>query len=1603
MRRRRMLPIFALLGLLFVGLFAELDAQDDCAQGLAADIYFLVDSSWSMGKENFEHVRQFLYSTVEALHDAGGDRFKFALVQYSGSPETEFHLNSYPSIQGVLAHIKAMSYRGGGTRTGLGLDFLIRTHLNTASGSRAGDGATQVVVVLTDGRSQDDVSEPAQVLRLAAVVVFAVGVQDAVDWELREMASQPHNAHVLSVDSFLNLREIIHDLVVGLCGAVTQLGSAPVETEVPLAGEGAAQDTADLIILIDGSQNVGAANVPYVRDLALKIIEPLDVGRDTIRVALVLYSTDPDIKFYLNSYDTKADILDAVKGLTFTGGDESNLGAALEEVASSLLGQTAGGRAEEGVPQVLVVISAGPSTDDIGFGDRALKRAGVLTFSMAIGDTAAADLEVVATDTSFFLSATDFRSLGSMSVQILPYIIGVAQRTIIVQTEFKEALAIGKRDIIFLIDSTMGATLIGSVREFIKRFVDNMPIAPDQVQVGIATFSDTARIEMDLNTHGSRESLTAALGRIKPKQAQTINIGAALDFVRLNMVRPEKGSRLQQGVPQIVVLMTSRRSSDSVNEPARALQQMGVLTIAIGSKAAVKEELTQIAFPQNFVYELRDFRMLLRQPAEIIDALSTLAGVVVTEVPTETVEITTVQTQKVLRDIVFLVDGSDYVGSGNLPYVREFITNVINQLDVRPDRVQIGLMQFAEQPKTEFYLNSYRTRQEVLDRISQLWLTGGSVLNTGAAMNYALSHMFQPSTGSRRKQGVQQVLVLVTGGPSADPVKIIADKLAVAGVLTFTVSSGQADDALLRTVAFVPELAYHERSFSNIPYISDQIFHPLITVVGDTDVGTLPEEPAITGPQRDVAFLIDGSDNVRADFPYIKDFIIKVIQPLDVGTDKVQISVVQHSERPTPSFYLNSYQKKDDVIRAVNGMTVAGGRGLNTGSALKFMKDTILSESHGSRAAQNVPQFLIVLTGGRSRDNVKEPAGALKTKGVVPFGVGVKDADPRQIEAISHNPSFAFKVREFSDLGTIPQKLNSYVSLPKDQLQVILDQVHGDAVKRDVVFLLDGSDNTQSGFPEIQLFVKSIVEGLSVGEGKDRVSVVQYADNPEASFYLSSHRTKEDVMNAIDSLRHKGGRRLNTGAALQFVRHNVFTSSTGSRRLEGVPQILILLSTQESSDNVKSPAIALKDREIVTLVIGVGDETVPEMEMIAFEPGFIYKVTELSKLLSIQPQLVTFLNIFKGTEESITKVSDLLVELETVHRDIVFLLDGSDNTKSGFSAMQRFIQSVVETLSVGENKDRVSVVQYSNDAQMDFSLKTYMEKQEVLDAVQQLTHKGGTPLNIGAALDYVRNYAFTDSSGSRREEDSKKIDLVFLIDGSHDSRNGFEVQPDIVKKDIVFLLDGSDGTRNGFPAMQDLVERVVEKLSVGENNDRVSVVQYSRDTEVHFYLNTYKTREDVVDSVRGLQHRGGSPLNTGAALQYVGDNVFTNTSGSRRLQGVPQLLILLSGGRSFDNVDTPASALKQQGIFAVGIGTRTSDRRELQKISYDPTYALLVSEFNDLPDVQEQLFSVLSTMPARVTPMPPTVIGKEFLFYFTYSSDNVDIAKFSLCQAVSLR
>lgn len=193
---------------------------------------------------------------------------------------------------------------------------------------------------------------------------------------------------------------------------------------------------------------------------------------------------------------------------------------------------------------------------------------------------------------------------------------------------------------IFLIDSTIGTQGLNAARDFIKHFTNSAPIGPDDVQIGVAQFDTTPRLVMHLNTHSTKEAIVNALGAFRPKPASTpINIGAALDFVRTNMLRPERGSRIQRGVLQLILLVTTKASRDSVEEPARQLLRMGVLTLATGARAATKEELRKVAFTDSAVYVLKDIRLLNKltspQSKKIMNALSTMAGVVVTEVPTE--------------------------------------------------------------------------------------------------------------------------------------------------------------------------------------------------------------------------------------------------------------------------------------------------------------------------------------------------------------------------------------------------------------------------------------------------------------------------------------------------------------------------------------------------------------------------------------------------------------------------------------------------------------------------------------------------------------------------------------------------------------------------------------------------------------------------------------------------------------------------------------------------------------------------------------------------------------------------------------------------------
>lgn len=197
------------------------------------------------------------------------------------------------------------------------------------------------------------------------------------------------------------------------------------------------------------------------------------------------------------------------------------------------------------------------------------------------------------------------------------------------------------------------------------------------------------------------------------------------------------------------------------------------------------------------------------------------------------------------------------------------------------------------------------------------------------------------------------------------------------------------------------------------------------------------------------------------------------------------------------------------------------------------------------------------------------------------------------------------------------------------------------------------------------------------------------------------------------------------------------------------------------------------------------------------------------------------------------------------------------------------------------------------------------------------------------------------------------------------------------RRDIVFLLDGSDGSQQRFPDIKDFVQRIVADLNIDANKDHVAVVQYSNTVETDFNLRRYSTEDEVLDGVRGLSHKGGYPHNIGAALQYVREHVFTSDSGSRLVEGVPQILILLSGGRSGDDIRTPVRMLKETGVISIAIGTTDADTLEMQTISHEPNYAISIIDYEALHTAKQDVLSLLRDASHHVEQTTPkNVFGK---------------------------
>ncbi|KAM6900051.1 collagen, type XXVIII, alpha 1a [Xenentodon cancila] len=185
------------------------------------DLVFVVDSSESVGPENFEVVKDF----VNALTDKvmmGQDTSRIGVVLFSHMDEVVVSLQQRSSQDEIKAAVRRMPYLGEGTFTGSAI------HRANQLFQASHPGVRKVAVVLTDGQADPrDVMQFQQTAMQAhakGTEVFVIGVMNKTDpvyedfqTEMKTIASDPDEDHVYLIGDFRTLHTLEKNILKQIC------------------------------------------------------------------------------------------------------------------------------------------------------------------------------------------------------------------------------------------------------------------------------------------------------------------------------------------------------------------------------------------------------------------------------------------------------------------------------------------------------------------------------------------------------------------------------------------------------------------------------------------------------------------------------------------------------------------------------------------------------------------------------------------------------------------------------------------------------------------------------------------------------------------------------------------------------------------------------------------------------------------------------------------------------------------------------------------------------------------------------------------------------------------------------------------------------------------------------------------------------------------------------------------------------------------------------------------------------------------------------------------------------------------------------------------
>uniref|UniRef100_A0A8C5DBC7 VWFA domain-containing protein n=1 Tax=Gouania willdenowi TaxID=441366 RepID=A0A8C5DBC7_GOUWI len=1115
-------------------------------------------------------------------------------------------------------------------------------------------------------------------------------------------------------------------------------------------------------------------------------------------------------------------------------------------------------------------------------------------------------------------------------------------------------------DIVFLVDSSISSAEFSRFRNTLVQTIIQHNVGASANRIGLAQYGAEVNVEFQLNTFQTKQETLNAARRFKlrPQPGRPTNLGSALRFAEEGLFSSGAGGRAEQGARQILVLVAGKDSDDPVVEAGRMLKAAGVTVLGVGDEAA-SENLNEFAHFVVDSLKVPRLKQILSEPVE---------------------EVTHGCKGANLADIVFIVEESTSIGHVNFQLIRTFLSSIVSGLVISPDKVQVGLVSYSDEPEVQFYLDTFREKAELLQFINILPYHGGKT-NTGAALNFTLDNVFTEQRGSRR--GVQKVAVVITEGKSQDEVSQAAIKLRRAGITLYGVGIRDFNEAEMAEMVSQPlyKHVYTVDSFTRLKPLREILQKNLCNniihnVIAHSRSLTEIQEACVRTDEADIFFLIDDSGSIsNPDFYDMQKFVISFLHTFNIGPQNVRIGLVKYSDSPTLEFDLSTYTDAKSMEKAVLKILHEGG-GTETGKALSVM-GPYFEKAKGSRD-HTVPQYLIVVTDGESTDKVKAPAEQLRAQDIIVYAVGVKDSNQTELDQISGDPKRTFVVSNFDALKSIQQEIVTDICSP----------VACENVPSDIIFLTDSSESIkEEDFTKMKEFIKSIVDRSNVSPDQVHVGLMQFSSNHHLEFDLKRYDSKQDVLKAIDTMEQINlGTR--TGQAITAVSQYFHASAGGRPHLK---QRLVVITDGESKDDVKIPAEQLRQLGVIIYAIGVEEANSTQLLEISGSLDRVFNQRNFDALKELESQLAL-------------KFCEDYCKIDSA--DIIFLVDVSQSSDAQqFSSMRALMKSLVNHTIVGDDLTRIGIIAFSDDTQLKFSLKGSQSKSQIYQTIDRLLPTGQRAFT-GAGLEFSLDF-FKGKQGGRPKRNvqvlivltdeqamdpeklqpasnalrangvtvlsvgvrnSKKEELNIIAGGnaSHvffakEYKELETVYKDVIpaicnmskpvcdRTDLVFLLDRSSSIHpNNHRLMVDFVADVVKSFKIGESLARVAVAQFSNEPRDEFYLNTYFSEQDVIKHLGQLLDTGGDTY-IGKALRFI-RKYFEEVHGSRR--GVPRNLVLITDGDSQDSVEEEAQHLRQMGIQILVIAIRNTYDIQLERIAGSSKKLFSVPDFSSLKNIK---------------------------------------------------